>query len=219
MRTVAADILLHHIDAIDGQVEAIAGFILQVQKLAFDVGNFEKPETTIDANSMIQMNDIIVLLELAETGKEMARIIFRRGRRLTLSRPEDLVKSDENEMRFRQSEALGEMAADNSPSKFRPPEGCRRWLFGQGELNIVIAQKLPEPRCVALGRGNEDDLFRFPGLKLLDQRLERGLFAVQSGFLASVGGQISFGGERHFPRSLRSGHDHEGLTVDLGKRV
>src|SRR6266542_1808757 len=107
-------------------------------------------------------------------------------------------------MRFRQAEALGEMAADDSPSKFRPPEGCRRWPFGQGELNIVIAQKLPEPRCVALGWSNEDDLFRFPGLKLLDQRLERGLFPVPGGFLASVGGQIRFDRARHLLRSLRS---------------
>ena len=73
---VAADIFLHHVDAVHRQIQPVAAFVFQMQKLAFDAGDFEKFETAINADAVIQMHDEVVLLELAQAGQKMARMSF-----------------------------------------------------------------------------------------------------------------------------------------------
>ena len=64
-RSISADIFLDQIDPIDRQVEPIASFIFEMEKLSLNFCYAEKFEPPIDADSVVQMNHIVILLELA----------------------------------------------------------------------------------------------------------------------------------------------------------
>ena len=79
---VAADVFLHHVDAVHRQIQPIAAFVLQVQKFALNTGHLQKFEAAINADAVIEMDDEIVLFELAQAGEKMAfKSASRRVRR------------------------------------------------------------------------------------------------------------------------------------------
>ena len=108
---VAADVFLHHVDAVHRQIHAIAAGVLQVEKFAFDARDLEKLEAAINADAMVEMDDVIVLLQLAQAGEKMARITLGRRAGWRLRVRENLIEGDENQLRFGQAKALIEMAA------------------------------------------------------------------------------------------------------------
>ena len=63
-----------------------------MEKLALDTGDSEKFKAAIDADAVIQVHHVVVLLELAETGQEVARMALRARGRLSLPSAEDLIK-------------------------------------------------------------------------------------------------------------------------------
>ena len=89
-----------------------------MEKLALDAGDFEKFKAAIDADAMIQVDHVVVLLELAETGQEVAWMALRARGRLSLPGAEDLIESHHHQMSFRQAKSLVQMATDDGTRKF-----------------------------------------------------------------------------------------------------
>ena len=125
-------------------------------------GDFEKFKAAIDADAVVQMHHVVVLLELAQAGQKMARIALAR-RRLAFARAENLVESNEDEMRFGQTKTLMEMAAHDRAGKVRRVASTAgSEFFEHRQLKIVIGQELSQTRRIALGRRDENHLLCLP---------------------------------------------------------
>src|SRR5712692_4495084 len=65
-RIVATDITLDQIYPLDGDVHRVVACVFEVQEIAFDVGDLEMPESAVLRDSMVNMHDEIVGLQLLE---------------------------------------------------------------------------------------------------------------------------------------------------------
>ena len=89
-----------------------------MEKLALGTDDPEKFKAAIDANAVIQVHYIVVLLELTQTGQEVARMALRAGGRLSLPGAEDFIERHHHQMRFRQAKPLIQMTTDDGTRKF-----------------------------------------------------------------------------------------------------
>src|SRR4029077_5294227 len=63
---VATDITLDQVYPLDRQVHRVVAGIFKVEEIAFDVGDLEMPQSAVFRDSMIDVNDIVVGLQLFE---------------------------------------------------------------------------------------------------------------------------------------------------------
>ena len=157
LRAVAADVFLHHVDAVHRQIKPVARFIFEMEKLALDTGDLEKFKAAINADAMVQMDDVIVLLELAQAGKKMARMALRRRGRLALPRAEDFIEGHQNQMRFGQAKPLVQMAADDRTREILARQQCGERLPRPAAHRVRSSPNSSrKPHGIALGRRDEE---------------------------------------------------------------
>ena len=115
---VGADVLLHQADAIDRQVQPVAAGVVEMQVVAFGVGDLEMLEAAVAADAVIDVHDEVVRLQLAEVLQQLPDVDAARAAALARF-AEDVGLGDDHEMLVGNAEAVAEMADDESAAAAR----------------------------------------------------------------------------------------------------
>src|SRR4029079_10006361 len=91
----AADVLLDEVDAVDGQVQAVAGGVLEVEVVALGARDREVLEAAVEPDTVIDVDDVVVGLELGEAREDVRGADLARPP-LRAALAEDLLLADEH---------------------------------------------------------------------------------------------------------------------------
>ena len=129
LRAFHPQVFLHQVEAVHRQVEAVAVLVFQFQKVVGLGADAELHQPPVDADAVVQVDDVIAFLEVGQGGQVLGRPRFLAPPPLG-PEPQGLVFGEDDEPLGQQPKAPGKLAHGD----FHPAAG----LPGGGEIDLHL---------------------------------------------------------------------------------
>ena len=202
--TVGAHVALHQVDAVDGQVEAVAAGVLEVEVVALRVRHLHVAEPAVDADAVVDVDHVVVGLELGQGGEEVGRARARPAPDLP-PLAEDLRLGHERQAVGGKPDAARELAHQREEGAPRGRERLGEGRAGGRQGEPVPGEERHRPVPLRLGGGDHDrpDLLPLPVAEARRHCRERPLGAgrgAQREALGRVAGGVQGAAVQHLER-------------------